>query len=99
MSAVSPDIILNQAAPALCDQEVRSYAEDRTRTVGQARQVAALVLSSYGLQPWKFIVITDSAMRKKLHPVSFNQAQTLDASHLVVFAARTHRRRPTWIGT
>jgi nitroreductase len=26
-------------------------------------------------------------MRRKLHPVSFNQAQILDASHLVVFAA------------
>jgi nitroreductase len=27
-------------------------------------------------------------MRKRLHPVSYSQAQILDASHLVVFAAR-----------
>ena len=44
--------------------------------------------SSYGLQPWKFIVVTDPEVRKKLHPVSYNQPQILDASHLVVFAAK-----------
>ncbi len=44
--------------------------------------------SSYGLQPWKFIVVTDPEMRKKLHPVSYNQPQILDASHLIVFAAK-----------
>ena len=50
----------------------------------------ALVLSpsSFGLQPWKFIVVTDPEVRKKLHPVSYNQPQILDASHLVVFAAK-----------
>jgi len=44
--------------------------------------------SSFGLQPWTFVVVTDPVMRKKLHPVSYNQAQILDASHLVVFAAK-----------
>ena len=47
-----------------------------------------LAPSSYGLQPWKFIVVTDPATRRKLHPVSWNQAQILDASHLVVLAAK-----------
>jgi nitroreductase len=51
----------------------------------------ALVLtpSSGGLQPWKFIVITDIELRKKLTPASFGQPQVNDASHLVVFAAKT----------
>jgi nitroreductase len=44
--------------------------------------------SSFGLQPWKFIVVTDPEVRKKLHPASYNQPQILDASHLVVFAAK-----------
>ena len=50
----------------------------------------ALVLtpSSYGLQPWKFIVVTDQAMRQKLAPVSWGQPQITDASHLVVFAIK-----------
>ena len=48
-----------------------------------------LAPSSFGLQPWKFFVITDPAVRAKLRPVSWNQSQITDASHLVVFARRT----------
>jgi len=48
-----------------------------------------LTPSSFGLQPWKFLVITDPAVRAKLRPVSWNQTQVTDASHLVVFARRT----------
>jgi nitroreductase len=47
-----------------------------------------LTPSSGGLQPWKFIVVTDPAMRAKLLPASYGQAQITDASHLVVFAAK-----------
>jgi nitroreductase len=51
----------------------------------------ALLLSpsSGGLQPWKFIVVTDPQMRAKLKPASYGQAQITDASHLVVFAAKS----------
>ncbi|MDX2226312.1 MAG: NAD(P)H-dependent oxidoreductase, partial [Verrucomicrobiae bacterium] len=51
----------------------------------------ALVLtpSSFGLQPWKFIVITDPALREKLKPASWNQSQVTDCSHHVVFAVKT----------
>lgn len=50
----------------------------------------ALVLSpsSYGLQPWKFVVVTDPAVRQKLRPAAWNQPQITDASHLVVFAVK-----------
>jgi nitroreductase len=50
----------------------------------------ALILSpsSGGLQPWKFFVVTDAAVRTKLRAAAWNQAQVTDASHLVVFAAR-----------
>ncbi len=40
--------------------------------------------SSYGLQPWKFIVIQNSELKKKLRAVSWNQSQIEDCSHLVV---------------
>ena len=42
--------------------------------------------SSFGLQPYKFIVITDPEVRAKLRAAAWNQAQVTDASHLVVFA-------------
>ncbi|MEX1315641.1 MAG: NAD(P)H-dependent oxidoreductase [Synechococcaceae cyanobacterium] len=50
----------------------------------------SLVLSpsSYGLQPWRFLVIDDPALRAELRPHSWNQSQITDASHLVVFLAQ-----------
>jgi nitroreductase len=51
----------------------------------------ALVLTptSYGLQPYRFLVINDPVKRAELLPHSWNQKQVVDASHLVVFTART----------
>jgi nitroreductase len=50
----------------------------------------ALILtpSSYGLQPWKFIVVSDHATRERLVPASWDQKQAIECSHYVVFAAR-----------
>jgi nitroreductase len=51
---------------------------------------SALVLSpsSYGLQPWKFIVVQDPALRAKLSAAAYGQTQPVDASHFVVFTLR-----------
>jgi nitroreductase len=50
----------------------------------------AIVLtpSSCGLQPWKFIVVTDPQIREQLVGASWSQRQVADASHLVVFAIK-----------
>lgn len=44
-----------------------------------------LAPSSYGLQPWKFIVVENKELRAKLREVSWNQSQVTDASHYLVF--------------
>ncbi len=51
---------------------------------------AGLVLtpSSYGLQPWRFIVITSPSVKEQLPAISWNQQQPKDCSHMVVLAAR-----------
>ena len=48
-----------------------------------------LTPSSYGLQPWKFFVITDSAIKAEILPHAWKQNQVVDCSHLVVLAAST----------
>jgi nitroreductase len=48
-----------------------------------------LTPSSFGLQPWKFIVVTDTATREKLKAASWGQAQVTECSHHVIFAIRT----------
>ncbi len=47
-----------------------------------------LTPSSYGLQPWKFFVVQDPALREQLVPHSWNQRQVADCSHLVVMAVK-----------
>ena len=49
-------------------------------------EALSLAPSSFGLQPYKFIVITDEAIREKLKPAAYGQTPITDASHLVVFA-------------
>ena len=45
--------------------------------------------SSYGLEPWRFVVIQDAALREKLKPVTGGaQGQLPTASHFVVILAR-----------
>ena len=44
-----------------------------------------LTPSSYGMQPWKFIVVTSDAVKAELKAASWNQKQVSDCSHFVVF--------------
>ena len=50
--------------------------------------------SSYGLQPYKLIVIESKELREKLLPHSYGQQKVVDCSHLVVFAA--HKKIGYW---
>ena len=54
----------------------------------QLEQALVLTPSSFGLQPYRFIVVTDPALKTKLRPASWNQSQIEDCSHLVVFLAQ-----------
>lgn len=49
---------------------------------------ARLSPSSFGLQPWKFVVVTDTAVRAKLREAAWGQPQITDASALIVFCIR-----------
>jgi nitroreductase len=88
MSPVSQETLLGQLrwryATKRFDPD-RKIEPENWRTLEQALVHAP---SSFGLQPWKFFVITDSALRARLKAASWNQAQISDASHLVVFAVR-----------
>jgi nitroreductase len=44
-----------------------------------------LTPSSYGVQPWKFLIVTSSELQEQLKPFSWNQSQVTDCSHYVVF--------------
>ena len=65
---------------------VRKIPED----IWQALEKSlVLTPTSYGLQPYKFLVVQTPATRQALFPQSWNQRQVVDCSHFVVFLART----------
>jgi len=68
------------------DAEKKVSEEDLNEILESGR----LAPSSFGLQPWKFIVITDKKLREQLKAVSWNQPQITDASHLIVLAVKTN---------
>src|SRR5829696_2829469 len=53
------------------------------RTLEESLELAP---SSFGLQPYKFLVVTDPAVREKIRGAAWGQSPITDASHLVVFA-------------
>ncbi len=46
-----------------------------------------LSASSYGTQPWAFIVVTDQGLKDKLSKAAYDQRQVRECSHLVVLAS------------
>lgn len=49
------------------------------------KEAVQLSASSYGLQPYKILEIKNPKLREELKPLSWNQSQITDASHLFVF--------------
>src|SRR5271155_3642326 len=69
--------------------ETKKIPADIWQTLEQA---LVLTPTSYGLQPYKFLVISNPAKRFELLPHSWGQKQVVDASHFVVFTARTEMK-------
>ena len=50
--------------------------------------------SSFGMEPWKFLVITNDELKEKLKPFCWNQPQITTCSHLVVILAAIDAVKP-----
>ena len=61
----------------------KKIAAEDLATLKEAIRLSA---SSYGLQPYKVIIVENPALRAQLQPVAWGQSQIVDASHLIVFA-------------
>jgi nitroreductase len=55
-----------------------------------------LTPSSFGLQPWRFLVIQDHAVREALVPHAWRQRQVADCSHLLVITIPSEMKE-SWI--
>ena len=64
----------------------KKVSQENLDTILKAVQFAP---SSYGVQSYKVLVVTNQELREKLKAVGYNQPQITDASHLLVFCSRT----------
>lgn len=53
-------------------------------------EAVRLAPSSFGLQPYKVIVVSNPAVRSQLSAAAWGQPQVTQASHLLLFAAKTN---------
>lgn len=60
--------------------------EERVQDLLTATRLSA---TSYGLQPYRLIVVNDMTVRENLLQHAYGQDKVVDCSHLVVFAAQT----------
>src|SRR5436305_7580093 len=90
MPTVTPETVLDQLRWRYATKKF-----DPARTIppdawAALEQALVLTPSSYGLQPWKFFVVTDAAIKAQLPAHSWGQRQPADCSHMVVFALRAN---------
>jgi len=70
----------------------KKFDAERSITDAQLTQLLEagnLTASSYGLQPYKLLVIQNQDLQNQLVGHSYNQQQVADASHVIVIAVRT----------
>ncbi len=59
------------------------------RTILESGRLAP---SSFGIEPWKFIVVSNPDIQKRMRAASYDQSKVSDASHVIVLARRTDVR-------
>ncbi|MFO0833297.1 MAG: NAD(P)H-dependent oxidoreductase [Phycisphaerales bacterium] len=89
MQPTTPEALLEQLRWRYAVKKFDPARSVPEKTWAAIEQATILAPSSFGLQPFRMVVITDPAVKAKLPALSWNQGQPRDCSHMVVFAART----------
>lgn len=75
------DALISRHACKLFDDTREVSEEDKKLIVEFGRQSP----SSFGIEPWHFIVISDKSLRERLKPACWNQNQVTTSSFVVVY--------------
>lgn len=71
-------------------RSVKAYDPQHKMTEAEIKQLLSLAMLSptaFNIQNWRFVVVTDAALRKEIRKVSWDQAQVEEASILIVLTA------------
>ncbi len=88
MTALTPSALLETLNFRYATKQFDPAKKIDPEILAALEESLVLTPSSFGLQPWKFIILTDPAIREQLVPYAWNQRQVADCSHLVVMAVR-----------
>ncbi|MBI2515826.1 MAG: NAD(P)H-dependent oxidoreductase [Opitutae bacterium] len=88
MSTIHRDLLLQQLNWRYATKQFDPQRKIGSQDWAALEEALVLTPSSFGLQPWKFVVVTEPAVKGKLVAASWGQQQVADCSHLVVFAAK-----------
>ena len=86
MSAVDNEIIHKQLNWRYACKKFDPTKLIREQDLNILLESLRLSASSYGLQPWKFIVVQTPEIRKQLQDQSYGQTPVSEASHFIVLA-------------
>lgn len=89
METTSPGTLLNQLNWRYATKRFDPSRKIPADTWSALEQALVLTPSSFGLQPWRFVVVTDQKVKEQLVQYSWNQTQSAECSHYVVFAVKT----------
>ncbi|MFD2442644.1 nitroreductase family protein [Bacillus sp. CGMCC 1.16607] len=73
-------------------KSVRKYDSSRKvtqETINKIMELATTAPSSWNLQHWKFIIVSDQKVKDRLFPIAFNQVQVTTCSHLIIILGDT----------
>ena len=85
MSKVDNEVIFNHLNWRYACKKFDTTKKIREADWNILAESLRLSASSYGLQPWKFIVVQDPALRQQLLSLSWGQTPVTDSSHFIVF--------------
>lgn len=69
---------------------VKQYDPNHTMTEDEIRELLSLAILSptaFNLQNWRFVIVRDRELRRKIRAAAWDQAQVTDASLLIVLCA------------
>ncbi|HLW05925.1 MAG TPA: NAD(P)H-dependent oxidoreductase [Marinilabiliaceae bacterium] len=59
----------------------KTLSEEKLKVIKEAFNLTA---TSFGLQPLKLVVVSDAGLKEELMPLTYNQPQVRDASHVLI---------------
>jgi len=98
MATISTEDLLEQLKWRYAVKEFDPDRKIPEETITALEESLVLTPSSFGLQPWKFIIVEDQKIKDQLPAISWNQPQPKDCSHMVALAIKRNFAEADVIG-